>query len=214
MVLLIIPGIIGMVVCLFLLLIKALTKKPKKKTVIAFVIFFAMCVVAISSIDDSGSEEPTPTTPPTIEATVAQEATEPATEPPAEPATEPPTEPGTMSKAETVDLVVAVLNASIGQGFDYHKIEGDETGITVSVAIDGLAQDVTLAKAMGYDASYQPWIEARNAMIGLCNTISDSCKTFGLDDILVTVITLNDANHDNTIMMVMNGVVIYDAMAD
>ncbi len=79
MVLLIFPGIIGLFVCAILLIIKAITKKPKKKTVIAFWICVAMCFVAIGSVSDDTSDDAVPTTPPTTQAPTTI-ATEPATE--------------------------------------------------------------------------------------------------------------------------------------
>ena len=119
MVLLIIPGIIGMLVCLALLLIKAFTKKPKKKTLIALVIFFVMCIVAVSSLDDSGVEETTATYATTNEAT---EAIKPATEPTTEPTTEPAT-----TQTTSVELIAGEAG-EYGELFTINKdTEFEET---------------------------------------------------------------------------------------
>lgn len=84
MILLIIPGFIGMIVCTILLLIKLITKKPKKKTVIAFLVCLALCVVALSSADgeteNNETELPTAQVVATIEATADEAEASLATE--------------------------------------------------------------------------------------------------------------------------------------
>ena len=103
---------------------------------------------------------------------------------------------------------------SVGENFDYCKIDGDGTGITVSVANDGFCEAVYIAKNAGFDENFAEWVGVKDSMVELCNTIVDSAAHFGLDNIVVTVNTLNDLNHDNILLMVMNGVVVYDIMAD
>ena len=63
MILLIFPGFIGLIVCTILLLIKLITKKPKKKILIAYLLCFAMCVAALSSLSEETENNQTePTT--------------------------------------------------------------------------------------------------------------------------------------------------------
>lgn len=70
------------------------------------------------------------------------------------------------------------------------------------------------AKADGYDETYEPWVTMRESMVKLCNSISDAVDTLGAKDKYVTVTVVNDANEDNTLLTIMNGVVVYDVMAE
>lgn len=54
----------------------------------------------------------------------------------------------------------------------------------------------------------------RESMVKLCNSISDAVDTLGAKDKYVTVTVVNDSNEDNTLLMIMNGVVVYDVMAE
>ena len=143
------------------------------------------------------------TSEPTIE---TAEATTEAT-------TEPVVEEETLSGAEAAELVMTMVKLSVVDKYDYHKVEGDETGITVSLAINGLIDDMTLALVSGHDENYEPWMEVKDSMVGLCNTIHDAAVEFGMQDPVISLLVLNDKNHDNVVLMIMNGVVVYDAMA-
>ena len=177
--------------------------------------FWLIVIMMIGSCggNSTSETEPTPTTPPTTQAPTI-EATEPTTEPTTEATTEPEAEEETLSGADAADLVVTMMELAIGDNFDYHKIEGDETGITLTVATNGLTKDMMDAKSLGYDENYEPWEVAKENMVGMCDTIYDSAVEFGMDDPVISVIVLNDQNHDNILLMIMNGVVVYDAMAD
>ena len=71
--------------------------------------------------------------------------------------------------AETVDAatVMDLVRLSMVDAFDYYNIEGDETGFTIYVGFDGLATDTLMAKASGYDETYEPWAESRKAILSL-----------------------------------------------
>ena len=109
---------------------------------------------------------------------------------------------------------MAMINLSAKDQFDYHTVEGDETGITLSVAINGLVQEMVNAKASGYDENYAPWVNSKDSLTALCDSIYDSAVSCGMNDPIITVCVLNDQNHDNVLLMIMNGFVVYDSMAD
>lgn len=178
--------------------------------------FWLIVVILLGSLGNGGSKteaESITTTPPTTEAPTTVPTTEPTIET-TEATTEATTEQETISGAEAAKLVMSIIELSIADTFDYHKIEGDETGITVTVATNGLVQDMTIAKYSGNGEINQDWVVAREALVSLSDTIYDSAVEFGMDDPVITLNVLNDQNHDNVILMVMNGIVVYDAMAD
>ena len=165
-----------------------------------------------------GGEEPVAATEAATEAAPA--ATEAATEAapaateavPAETAAAEPEE--AVSDSDVVDLVISLIELSIGDSFDYYEIDGDETSIELSVSTDGLAEAMYDALTAGYDENFEQWVEVKNNFSSLCDTIYETAVDLGMDDPLVFVHILNDQNYENTLLTIMNGIVVYDAMAE
>lgn len=117
-----------------------------------------------------------------------------------------------MSVVASAIKTVLDKNAE-GTGIEY-SLEYDDTGLVIAVKASGVAAEVAQAKADGYDDTYEPWVTMRESMVKLCNSISDAVDTLGAKDKYVTVTVVNDANEDNTLLTIMNGVVVYDVMAE
>lgn len=117
-----------------------------------------------------------------------------------------------MSVVASVIKTVLDKNAE-GTGIEY-SLEYDDTGLVIAAKASGVAAEVAQAKADGYDDTYEPWVTMRENMVKLCNSISDAVETLGAKDKYVTVTVVNDANEDNTLLMIMNGAVVYDVMAE
>lgn len=117
-----------------------------------------------------------------------------------------------MSVVASAIKTVLDKNAE-GTGIEY-SLEYDDTGLVIAAKASGVAAEVAQAKADGYDDTYEPWVTMRESMVKLCNSISDAVDTLGAKDKYVTVTVVNDANEDNTLLTIMNGVVVYDVMAE
>lgn len=117
-----------------------------------------------------------------------------------------------MSVVASTIKTVLDKNAE-GTGIEY-SLEYDDTGLVIAAKASGVAAEVAQAKADGYDDTYEPWVTMRESMVKLCNSISDAVDTLGAKDKYVTVTVVNDANEDNTLLTIMNGVVVYDVMAE
>ena len=117
-----------------------------------------------------------------------------------------------MSVVASAIKTVLDKNAE-GTGIEY-SLEYDDTGLVIAAKASGVAAEVAQAKADGYDDTYEPWVTMRESMVRLCNSISDAVDTLGAKDKYVTVTVVNDSNEDNTLLMIMNGVVVYDVMSE
>lgn len=117
-----------------------------------------------------------------------------------------------MSVVASTIKTVLDKNAE-GTGIEY-SLEYDDTGLVIAAKASGVAAEVAQAKADGHDDTYEPWVTMRESMVKLCNSISDAVETLGAKDKYVTVTVVNDANEDNTLLMIMNGVVVYDVMVE
>lgn len=99
-----------------------------------------------------------------------------------------------------------------GSGIDY-SLAYEGSALAISVKADGIAEEVSKAIALGYDDTYEPWVTMRESMVSLCSSIYDALGSFGVEDGSVVVSVMNDANMDNILLSIFNGVVVYDAMA-
>ena len=117
-----------------------------------------------------------------------------------------------MSVVASAIKTVLDKNAE-GTGIEY-SLEYDDTGLVIAAKASGVAAEVAQAKADGYDDTYEPWVTMRDSMVNLCNSAVDAVEAFGVTGKYVTVTVVNDANEDNTLLTIMNGVVVYDVMAE
>lgn len=110
--------------------------------------------------------------------------------------------------------IKAVLDKNAEDTGIEYSLEYDDTGLIIAAKAHGVAAEVAQAKADGRDDKYEPWVTMRESMVKLCNSISYAVETLGANDKYVTVTVVNDANEDNTLLMIVNGVVVYDVMAE
>lgn len=127
-----------------------------------------------------------------------------------------------QQEGQNTEVDMSVVAASLktvldknaeGTGVEYN-VDYDDAGITIYVKADGAAAEIAQAKASGYDDTYEPWVTMRDSMVNLCNSAVDAVEAFGVTGKYVTVTVVNDANEDNTLLTIMNGVVVYDVMAE
>lgn len=117
---------------------------------------------------------------------------------------------------ETVDpeTIMDLIKVNAAGNFDYFNIEGDETGFTMYVGMDGLAANVATAKAAGYDETDESWAEAKESLAYMYDSIYELMETCGMKDPSLMVCVVNDANTENYLLVFYNGEVIYDVMAE
>ena len=166
-----------------------------QKTILllALLALLVVAVIVIGSIDNAS--ESLPTTP------IAQKATQSTTEP-------------KVLFEPDLDLFKSVVVSLLSSNFDYCATSGDETNFYIGVAIDGFADTMLTSKKVGYDEYYEPWVEVKNAILEMYSTICDTAIIHGLYDTKITLMLLNDANHDNALLIIEDGAVSYDFLAN
>lgn len=157
-------------------------------------LFFLVVLLAIClSLFACASVEPSSTI----------EVTEPATEPLQE----------TISKEEMLDLYFSAVEESL-KYHDLVLVEGNETRIQVSISYDGFEHLVTTITKAGFDQNYVGWVQLTDARLAEYDRICKLAPTYGLDDTTITLYCVNENNIYENYMVIENGVVIYDVMAD
>lgn len=186
-------------------------KKPLN--IIIPVVFFVAAVMAAPNTTSQKAEEPAPTATP--EATATQEPTPEITATP-EPTEEPLQETSDSTDNSDMKFFAAIVEYAASQSYEEgkYKVEYDDNSITLSVWGDNISMGAVLA-ASGNEEAKQAWESSIvDANVKLNKQIVEQAKENGLDDAIIMTNVLNDANLDNTLLSVVNGVVVYDCVAD
>ena len=221
---------VALIVGIVQLIIAAVKKKPKKRASILTIVSLILCMVLSPIVPDSDSDnaqeeqitttssssseeqdsEPEATQTPSPAPTVSPEPEE-SSEPENSEANEGSSESSNLNLS--MDEVGPLVEAVVSQNFDNYDVDYDDSGITINIWEDGIAAGATMA-AYGDETMQESWNELSDNMEGLCSSVSDSIEAFGIEGIPVMINVVNDANHDNVLLSVLNGVVIYDAVQD
>ena len=161
--------------------------------------FWLIILVVIGVIVSAGKDNTSESVPTT---SLTPEVVEPATYLPQE----------SISKAEKIDSMIAIIEDSIKDYPDYFVVEGNETGITLFVNGDDLVDDIIAAVEANLDENYEPWVEVKTSMLYLCFDIM-TCIPDDIDYIEVTVKVICDGNPDYVLLEIADGIIIFDIMA-
>ena len=221
-------GMLGSAVCAAWLIIQWIRKQPKKLPLIclaASLVLMVLCASietendktrekhavavyeAISSAEKAAMPEETQT-PPEETQTPPEETQTP--EPTATPNNIPDVSLAPVEVAKvSIEDVKQILYDKIAGNFEYVDVKGDETSISVNVAESGIALEAILANSQ---EKFTEWREMRESIRKFSETVYKLVKDRGFKDTIVYVNLLNDQNKENTLIMYMNGVLIYDAI--
>lgn len=188
---------------------KIKTKKPIFKKwwfwLIVVIIFIGIIGSAGGSseaeVPESSTIEPVETiSEPSSESEVAPEETKPSSD-------------VTNEEDISIESIIDLIELSL-DSFDYCSVEYNENGFVVDITSEGMGEAVSILKSFGLDETTSEWAEARNNMVLMCDSCIEMIETFGINDPDVTLNLLDDTNHNNIIIIVKNGVVVYDALAE
>ena len=221
-------GMLGSAVCAAWLIIQWIRKQPKKLPLIclaASLVLMVLCASietendktrekhavavyeAISSAEKAAMPEETQT-PPEETQTPPEETQTP--EPTATPNNIPDVSLAPVEVAKvSIEDVKQILYDKIAGNFEYVDVKGDETSISVNVAESGIALEAILANSQD---KFTEWREMKKGMQSFSEAVYKLVKDSGFGDTIVYVNLLNDQNKENTLIMYMNGVLIYDAI--
>ena len=221
-------GMLGSAVCAAWLIIQWIRKQPKKLPLIclaASLVLMVLCASietendktrekhaaavyeAISSAEKAAMPEETQT-PPEETQTPPEETQTP--EPTATPNNIPDVSLAPVEVAKvSIEDVKQILYDKIAGNFEYVDVKGDETSISVNVAESGIALEAILANSQD---RFTEWREMKKGMQSFSEAVYKLVKDSGFGDTIVYVNLLNDQNKENTLIMYMNGVLIYDAI--
>lgn len=189
--------------------------KKKKKVWLWILIIIAAIVILIAVIGslggkDSGSavspspsvsatQAATPTPAPTVSAGAAETSPSPS-----------PTQASVYTDQQVIDYINSAFSGSDTSGtFDYAEISGTECNIYL-VAPDGTAETI-LNDPSSLTSS---WDTMKSSLCDACDTFTYSFSLLGRSDLTANIYLENDTNHENMLLQIANGEVVYDVMSD
>ena len=99
--------------------------------------------------------------------------------------------------------------------YDYYEsVITEEGALSIRVANDGIAVAALATRETQNQEMLDSWNFMRDSMVNLSKQIYDSAVEAGIKDPIIFLNVLNDQNKDNTLLMVMNGIVVSDAVLD
>ncbi|MDE6729163.1 MAG: hypothetical protein K2J71_00095 [Oscillospiraceae bacterium] len=118
----------------------------------------------------------------------------------------------TIAEDETLlshDMIAAILQLSLQENMENSTVtyDEDEQAYVVSVWEDGLALSIATMESASTE-----WKNLKTSFVNSANTLWDSVKELDADSDFYLQI-LNDQNRENALLIIYNGLVIYDVLA-
>lgn len=198
-------------------------KKKKQKSCIGRLFTFLMvcCIllIAFASVFGGSPSNESPNVSATVKPTATHTASvtsKPTAKPTATPKpTNTPEPTDAPITAEDVEAIKNYLSVLLNESYSYYDISGDETGFTINVSGDGLAEAVSLYKAVGRGADSPDWVFLKDSFVDLYKKVYQSLETFGMKDPALMMSVVNDQNHEYYLLIVADGGrIIYDVLAE
>ncbi|MEG1523984.1 MAG: zinc ribbon domain-containing protein [Clostridia bacterium] len=173
-------------------------KLPKLWKIILTAIIVVICIISMLTNSSTTGTVPTPT-----ETTAVTEAP-----------SESPIASAIVSKEDresTLTYLTATLEDSYGA--DNCSIEYNEESTVYDIRLwaDGIVQGAIQANG-GDKQAKDNWDTVRTSLCAVCSATKDYVVQSGDNSSNVAIAVMNDANKDNVLLSIVNGVVVYDAV--
>ena len=106
--------------------------------------------------------------------------------------------------------IASRLETELKDNFQYCDFSYDETGLTASLSMDGIADICYFAKT-GNKELEETWNIVIDSTVELSKTVTDTFRKNGYNDYVVSFIITNEKNADDILAMTVDGVLVYDA---
>lgn len=122
-------------------------------------------------------------------------------------------EGGNSTASMSMDTFKSIVDMSVEDNYDFFESEITEEGaLSIRVANEGIAAAALVAKETQNQEILDSWNYMKESMINLSKQLYDSATEAGIKDPIIFLHLLNDQNKDNSLLTIMNGIVISDAV--
>ena len=118
-----------------------------------------------------------------------------------------------LDKSALLSTFMVLLESNLKQNFGENNctIEYDETAVTINLWADNIALG-TVAAAAGDAEAIQAWNYMVDSQKTLCDSIVNELKEIGIENYPVMLNVLDELDKTKTLLTVLNGNVVYDAV--
>ncbi|RKJ38496.1 zinc ribbon domain-containing protein [Acutalibacter sp. 1XD8-33] len=129
--------------------------------------------------------------------------------------TEPQITPEPQAQSDTsIQSAASLLEIAVKQGFqDNYTIDTQDEMIVISVWMDGVALNLSAIQEAGGDTNHPNWVEVKTALSSMYSSFTNLLETGGYPAYPVVINAINDLNHENTLLTIANGEIVYDVLA-
>lgn len=115
---------------------------------------------------------------------------------------------------EDADAICSAFNIIGRDAYDYYDVQYVEGIFLVSVSKSDLAEIAQNLKIAGNDEGLEVWVELKEVFMDIYNAHRQALDDLGFEEIDVLLNIVNDLNHDNIIVSIAYGEVIYDYVTE
>lgn len=120
----------------------------------------------------------------------------------------------TVTISPEMEQYKEVVDEAMVENFDYYESYYDSEGaLNLDITAEGLVDAMMLARD-GDQECIDSWNEMIEALVSSNNSLVESAQLLKVEDPVVIFNLLNDANHDNVLLCIKNGEILYDALVD
>lgn len=96
--------------------------------------------------------------------------------------------------------------------FDYCNVSCDETAVSIYVGINNIAEELSALKAIGENENNKDWVTIKENLMKIYNQIIGTMSQYGYTKETCALYLVNTKNHDNILLMIHGGAIVYDCM--
>lgn len=96
--------------------------------------------------------------------------------------------------------------------FDYFSVSCDETAVTIYVGFNDVAEDLAQMKANGENENNKDWMTIKDSLMTVYNQVVGALADYGYTKNNCMLNFINTKNHDNILLMIYGGSIVYDCM--
>lgn len=119
-----------------------------------------------------------------------------------------------ISVEDMIALIESVLIQSFGEDNYNITCDRDNKIIYLNVWYDGIIAELTAIKLSGGDATDEDWMLMKKSIVNNAKSVCNFMAECGYEDYNLSFNVLNDMNHDNILLSVVNSTIIYDVLEE
>lgn len=126
---------------------------------------------------------------------------------------DPDTPAGSENETVSLDMLCGLVEIALGGSFSGKDVYHDGKDLIANVWMDGLTEELYAVKDHGGE-SPESWENVKVSMVNLAESLCNVLSTYGQEDFELRLNILNDTNHENVLLSILDDTITYDVMEE